>query len=564
VRVVAGVDVGNTTTEVVLVAVGEGAGGQLEPLAWDRAPTRGVKGSATSMHGAAVVLRRLERRVERTADLVAMARLRPVRTAAASLEQAAPTTGRLVVADVRGGTTGGTGTGIGRPVRLDSLPDGGGPVVVLVPSGTGYGQTVQVVTGWLALGVDVRAVLMADDEAVLVAARLPVQVPVADEVDLAALSAATSVVVELRPPGHRLVDVTDPIRLTALLDLSADERADAVSVAELVGDRSRAVVGVTGTVAPPARASGPGGLATLVLDGAPRVVDARTVAAVRAARPGAVSAWSVPGFADDQPVDDLWAVDLHELAASVAARTEVASGRALVLAGLRAVTAEADPAGVLSQELGVPVTVVGREATASRRGALSTPAVQASATVVDLGGGTVDAIGPDGAEVVVAGAGEMLTVAVATLLGLPRGAADWVKRGPSSRVEEPQLLLAEDGTRSFVDRAAPAAAVGSLVVPGPAGLLPFGGRLAPAEWRALRVRAKERVLLDNVVRALRALPPAGAGDVLLVGGAAADDELAGLLRPLVGDRAVGRGDVAGRLGHRYAVAYGLALLATSS
>ena len=52
--------------------------------------------------------------------------------------------------------------------------------------------------------------------------------------------------------------------------------------------------------------------------------------------------------------------------------------------------------------------------------------------------------------------------------------------------------------------------------------------------------------------------------MLLVGGVAADDELVSLLRPLVGGRPVGRGDVAGALGHRYAVAYGLALLATSS
>jgi hypothetical protein len=131
-------------------------------------------------------------------------------------------------------------------------------------------------------------------------------------------------------------------------------------------------------------------------------------------------------------------------------------------------------------------------------------------------------------------------------------------------VEEPQLVLAEDGERTFLDRPLPPATVGSLVVPGPAGYLPFGERMAPAEWRALRLRTKERVLLDNVSRALGALDEQDAGDVLLVGGAAADDELVSLLRPLVGGRPVGRGDVAGRLGHRYAVAYGLALLATSS
>jgi hypothetical protein len=102
--------------------------------------------------------------------------------------------------------------------------------------------------------------------------------------------------------------------------------------------------------------------------------------------------------------------------------------------------------------------------------------------------------------------------------------------------------------------------VGSLVVEGPAGLLPFGGSLAPAEWRAYRLRLKQRVLADNVVRALGGRDLAC--DVMLVGGVAADEELLGLLRPALPRAAVGRGDVAGRLGSRWAVAYGLALLAT--
>ena len=81
---------------------------------------------------------------------------------------------------------------------------------------------------------------------------------------------------------------------------------------------------------------------------------------------------------------------------------------------------------------------------AARAGALTTPGARPGALVVDLGGGTVDVVAGDAREVVAAGAGELLTAAVATYLGLPRGAADWVKRGPCSRLESPQVLLAED------------------------------------------------------------------------------------------------------------------------
>jgi hypothetical protein len=158
----------------------------------------------------------------------------------------------------------------------------------------------------------------------------------------------------------------------------------------------------------------------------------------------------------------------------------------------------------------------------------------------------------------------MVTSAVAAVLGIPRGAADWVKRGPSSRREGPHLLLGEDGSRVFSDVAAPAESVGSLVVPGPAGWLPFSRDLAPAEWRALRLHLKRVTLGENVVRCLRLLAGSPVREVLLVGGAAGDEEVLRVLDRAAPGALVGRADVAGAaapgaLGHRWAVAYGAAL-----
>ena len=65
--VIAGVDVGNATTEVVLVS-----GGTI--LAAGRVPTRGRKGSPDSLRGAAALLRRVERQA---ASLVDEAQDRP-------------------------------------------------------------------------------------------------------------------------------------------------------------------------------------------------------------------------------------------------------------------------------------------------------------------------------------------------------------------------------------------------------------------------------------------------------------------------------------------------------
>jgi hypothetical protein len=116
--------------------------------------------------------------------------------------------------------------------------------------------------------------------------------------------------------------------------------------------------------------------------------------------------------------------------------------------------------------------------------------------------------------------------------------------------------------RTFIDRPVPASTSGSLVVPGPAGLLPFSTSLAPAEWRALRLRLKQRVIADNLLRTLQSLNDL-TDELLLVGGAAGDEELLGLLASSLTGYVVGRGNVAGILGHRYAVAYGLALLSIS-
>ena len=176
-------------------------------------------------------------------------------------------------------------------------------------------------------------------------------------------------------------------------------------------------------------------------------------------------------------------------------------------------------------------------------------------------------IAPDG-EVVAAGAGELLTTAVAETLGVPRAAADWVKRGPCLRVEDGQRFAAEDGSRGFLDRPADPAAAGMLAVAGPAGLLPFDRRHSPAEWRAIRLRLKEAVFAVNLLRAVATLGR-DLGQVLIVGGPAGDDELIGvLLRALPDGVAAGRGNVGGTLagppaGHRYAAALGLALAAAA-
>jgi len=394
--------------------------------------------------------------------------------------------------------------------------------------------------------------VLADDEAVLVANRLPVRLPVVDEVDVEAAMRADRLAVESSSDGRPLRVLPDPLRLAELLALADDELADAAALAAMLADATNAVVAVGG---------GPGETPAAVtgwldLDGSGRVRFTDGHELLRAGPVGLARAYSLPPDLATYDVDDLWSVDLAAVARDVQARRGGTSTRPVTLAALRASAPYADPSAALAERLGVGVRVAASEAAAARSGALSTPGATGDTVVVDLGGGTVDAVSARAA-VVAAGGGELLTVSVAALTGCTAAAAEHVKRGPAHRVEAPQVLLAEDGTRRFLDKPASRDAVGALVVRGPAGLLAFHRSLAPGEWRALRVRLKVALIGANVARALRTLD-ADPRSVVVVGGPAGDDEvLAAVTGALPAGIAVGRGNVGGDLGHRYAVAYGL-------
>jgi Diol dehydratase reactivase ATPase-like domain/DD-reactivating factor swiveling domain len=558
VSVIAGVDVGNATTEVVLVS-----GGTI--LAAGRVPTRGRKGSPDSLRGAAALVRRVERQAGSPVDEARIAPLRAVDTSVVTVPDAVAPRGRLRVLAAGVSTPGGTGACVGRPLLL-SGPGGpppapaGSSLVAVVPADLRYDEAAARLRGLLSSGTPIGAVLVAGDEGVLVANRLPTGLPVVDQVNAGAAVACELLAVEIQPPGHTLRLLTDPVALGARLRLGEHEDRDAAALSRALADHSNAVVGLL-AAAPVGAGAGADEPWVLTADG--RQVPLRTACASLADWPvGAIRVFGT-GVGPAE-VADLFAVDLAAAAEAATAR-QGSTGRAVLVAALgRAPEPGAvSPADLLSEFVGVPVSSPLSEPAAARAGALTTPGARREAVVVDLGAGTIDVIGP-ASDVVAAGAGELLTAAVAETLGITRAAADWVKRGPCLRVDGGQRFEAEDGSRGFLTGSAPASSVGMLVVEGPGGLLPFDRRHGPGEWRAIRVRLKQAVLARNFQRAVRTLG-ADPGQVLVVGGPAGDEELLGVLaRSLPDGAAVGRGDVGGTregqpLGHRYAVALGLAL-----
>ena len=430
----------------------------------------------------------------------------------------------------------------------------------MVPPGLRYDEAAARLRALLAAGTRIGAVLVAGDEGVLIANRLPGGLPVIDQVDADAAAACQLLAVEVRPPGHTLRLLADPVALGARFGLRADEAGDAAAVGRALADHANAVVGLLAAPATPEILAEPWVMTAehgcLPLRAACPRLAGWPVGAVRVFGPGTALA--------GVEVDDLFAVDLAAAAEAATAR-QGSTRRAVLVASLSRVGDE-EAASVLADLLDMPVYSPVTEPAAARLGALTTPGARDDAVVVDLGAGTIDVIGggATGRSVVAAGAGELLTAAVAEMLGISRAAADWVKRGPCVRVDGGQRFEAEDGTRGFLDVPAPASAAGMLAVDGPGGWLPFDRRHGPGEWRAIRLRLKLAVLAANFGRAVRTLGQDPA-QVLVVGGPAGDEELLGVLARMLPDGvAAGRGDVGGTcagepLGHRYAVALGLTL-----
>ena len=254
VSVVAGVDIGNATTEVVVLD-----GGRL--LGADRLPTRGRKGSADSLRGAAALVRRIERRLGTAVGEARIAPLRAVGTATLTIPAAVPATGRLRVLAAGVATPGGAGTCVGTPLWLDGerpgregrgrrRASGSAARVALVPASLGYVAAARQLRGLLAAGIPLGAVLAGSDEGVLIANRLGAPVPVIDQVDVAAAAACARLAVEVRRPGQPMTLLTDPVALAAALRLGDAEAGDAATVSRALLDYGNGVIGLAAGTAP--------------------------------------------------------------------------------------------------------------------------------------------------------------------------------------------------------------------------------------------------------------------------------------------------------------------------
>ena len=541
---VAGIDIGNSTTEIVIASGSE-------PIAWDRRPTRGMKGSEASIKAAVSLLQSLQREHQLIIEKVVVAPWQPVETLTSTIHEPLPDTGRLQILKTAHQSVVGDGWAIGQPWLITQEAMSEVSLIAVVPSGVGFEFAAAAINRELANGSNIVGAVIADDEAVLVAKRVSADIPIADGVDTEIARTAQRLFLEVRPQNSSLKIATDVWALRSALELSEMDASPLNEIVRWVKNERTALIGLFSETQ----------ISTKTNNGFIDWIDGTTtelfeaIAKIENSLIGDVSRIAI---SDPISTSDIWAFDITKVLADRGLR-QVGHTRDLALAQLSPHSSSSNLD--LSAMFKVPVVVAESESFAARIGATSTPGVGSGAAILDIGGGTIDLISE--VELSAAGAGELLTAAVAFALDTSRGAADWIKRGPAQRLESPQVLLSEDGSKNFVSEASPypASAMGSLVTPGPAGFLTFGQNLQPAEWRIMRQGLKQAAIGKNVARLIRSLESktgtAQDLDLVVVGGPVADDELLPVIGAIPGVKGIGRGNVAGKLGHRYAVAYGL-------
>ena len=552
---VAGVDVGNSTTEIAVARVEPGA--DPEWLFVGRRPTTGSKGSSACAAGIADLLARAERRLGERPHLILLAELNPVETGLVELgriEELALE--RTAIARPASETPSGAGVGAGRLVRLQELAEAPreGDVVAVVGE-EDFEAAAAALRDARERGWRIAAAIVPGDDAVLIGNRFDRSLPIADEVlDAAQLPIGSLAAVEVAEPGASIGALSDPLRLGVLLGFGSDEARAARTAARAVAGCRAAIVVRTG-IAEDGRPSTDAPVVLVDADGTEHPLDEHA----EPPRPGEIAEIRGAAGRRTELLDLVWR-PLPSPADDPGFARRLARRRAVALALLARGGSE-DLVAALGEQCRAGARVVARESDAAMLGAATTPGSGPAPFVLDLGGGTVDLHSAEGA-MSTAGGGDLVTRICAGLLDSSVEVAERAKRHRSARVETPFTLHHEDGSRSFLGEPAPPSTLARLCALDGSALVPLPAPLAPEIWRGLRRAAKRDVLGGNLKRALDATGGLPRGELLLlVGGCATDGEVLDLVAAGVEDRdlAIARGNILGRHGPRAAVAVGLVL-----
>ncbi|MCJ7501153.1 diol dehydratase reactivase subunit alpha [bacterium] len=602
---IAGVDVGNNTTEVAIARVD--TAGKPDILSSSLVRTMGIKGTIRNALGVIDALDKglaavgLERK---DLSLILLNEATPVigDVAMETITETVITESAMIGHNP--GTPGGLGLGVGTTITLDQLESTQlpGPWIVVISDQFDFKEVAERLTRGVSRGLIVSGAIVKKDDAVLITNRLHRSVPIVDEVShIDRVPLGMPAAVEVAGQGKAIEKLSNPYDIATLFDLTPEETKQVVPIARaLMGTRSAVVIKTPRGEIEERRI--PAGSIVLlgevrkesvkVEEGAEAIMQKVAlvsplveIQAEAGTHVGGMFEHIRTVMADltDQPVSaiqvqDILAVDTlkpQRVLGSLAG--EYSMGNAVGLAAM--VRTHKLPmqrlARKLEEEISIPSSIGGVEAEMAIRGALTTPGLKPPMAILDLGGGSTDAsmINEAGhiTSIHLAGAGDMVTLLIDTELGLDdRDLAEKIKVNPLAKVETLFHMRHEDGSVQFFNEPLEPRLFGRVVVLAGEGPVPLDIKEPLSKIVQIRQNAKRKVFVRNSLRALERIAPAGnirlISFVALVGGSALDFEIPRMISDVLVEYGVvtGRANIRGVEGPRNAVATGLVLAHVNS
>lgn len=599
-RYIAGIDIGNSSTEVALARQDET--GALTITHSALAETTGIKGTLRNVFGIQEALALVAKRAGINVSDISLIRINEATPVIGDVAMETITETIITESTMIGHnpkTPGGVGLGVGITITPEELltRPADSSYILVVSSAFDFADIANVINASMRAGYQITGVILQRDDGVLVSNRLEKSLPIVDEVlYIDRIPLGMLAAIEVAVPGKVIETLSNPYGIATVFNLNADETKNIVPMARaLIGNRSAVVVKTpSGDVK--ARAIPAGNLELQAQGRTVRVDVAAGAEAIMKAVDGCGKLDNVTGEAGtniggmlehvrqtmaeltNKPSSEIFIQDLLAVDTSVPMSVtgglagefslEQAVGIASMVKSDRLQMAMI--AREIEQKLNIDVQIGGAEAEAAILGALTTPGTTRPLAILDLGAGSTDAsiINPKGEIIAthLAGAGDMVTMIIARELGLEdRYLAEEIKKYPQAKVESLFHLRHEDGSVQFFPTPLPPAVFARVCVVKPDELVPLPGDLALEKVRAIRRSAKERVFVTNALRALRQVSPTGnirdIPFVVLVGGSSLDFEVPQLVTDALAHYRLvaGRGNIRGSEGPRNAVATGLIL-----
>ncbi|EAO9826674.1 diol dehydratase reactivase subunit alpha [Salmonella enterica] len=597
---IAGIDIGNSSTEVALAALSDS--GELIIKSSSLAETTGIKGTLRNVFGIQEALALAAKNAGINISDISLIRINEATPVIGDVAMETITETIITESTMIGHnpkTPGGVGLGVGvtiTPQELLTCP-ADKPYILVVSSAFDFADVATMINAAARAGYQLTGVILQQDDGVLVSNRLEKPLPIVDEVRyIDRIPLGMLAAIEVAVPGKVIETLSNPYGIATVFNLNSEETKNIVPMARaLIGNRSAVVVKTpSGDVK--ARAIPAGNIELLSQGRTQRVDIAAGADAIMKAVSNCPRLDNVTGEAGtniggmlehvrqtmaeltNKPSAEIFIQDL--LAVDTSVPVNVTGGLAGEFSLEQAVgiasMVKSDRlqmtmiAREIEQKLSINVQVGGAEAEAAILGALTTPGTARPLAILDLGAGSTDAsiINPKGEIIAthLAGAGDMVTMIIARELGLnDRYLAEEIKKYPLAKVESLFHLRHEDGSVQFFPAPLPPEVFARVCVVKPGDLVPLPGDIALEKVRAIRRSAKERVFVTNALRALRQVSPTGnirdIPFVVLVGGSALDFEVPQLVTDALAHYRLvaGRGNIRGTEGPRNAVATGLIL-----